>query len=88
MKTDGWTLFNSCFKKDEEVFLITDRDYFDWGKIIEFDNNGIKLQKNGKRPRRIKWIDIRFMSHDGFPVRKLMSSKSDKFIEQLDCQVL
>jgi len=81
---DAWTLWDSMFKEGDNIILITDDDEFKWGKIKRATEGSLDL-KTGQRPVEvIDWDDIRFMAHDGFPVKKLMGADGSQLIEQLD----
>lgn len=78
-KTDAWTLFHSLFKKGDNVWLITDEDDFIWGKLLAFNNEECALRFKGKEVW-FRWDCIRFMSHDGFPVRALTGADGSRSI--------
>lgn len=78
-KIDAWTLFHSLFKKGEEVWLITDEDDFIWGKLLDFNNEECALHFRGKEVW-FRWDCIRFISHDGFPVRSLTGADGSRSI--------
>lgn len=82
-KMNSWTLFNRMFKLGHEVILITDEDKFDWGAIAEITDDGITLKRTWKKGKERKWENVTFISHDGFPVRKLPPSPSDAHVEKL-----
>jgi len=71
------------FKLGHEIILITDQDKFEWGKIEEITDDGVTLKRDRKKSREWKWDNVAFMSHDGFPVRKLPPSPSDEHVEKL-----
>lgn len=79
--TNGFDLFDSMFKKNDEVIIITEDDEFFWGKLIVCGPDGFTL-KRGTSINFFEWKKVRFMSHDGFPVKKLMGTSSDQYIEQ------
>lgn len=84
MKTTAWALFRQYFKDGEEVILIDYMDRFYWGKLKSCDEEGCTLQyvgRLGAGRRRFDWIDVRFMSHDGFPCRKLFGADGSERIE-------
>jgi len=78
-KVDAWTLFHSLFKKGDEVWLITDEDDFIFGKLLDFCDEACKLRFLGKVVH-FRWDCIRFMSHDGFPVRSLHGADGSRSI--------
>ena len=84
MRTDTWKLFKDCFKVGEEVVVVLDNGRFEWGKL-NYDDNGITLGKGvGIVSTTYEWEDIRFMAHDGFPVKKVMCPPTDELLEKLD----
>ncbi len=78
-KIDAWTLFHSLFKKGEEVWIITDEDDFIFGKLLDFCDSGCQLLSSG-RTIHFRWDCIRFISHDGFPVRSLHGADGSRSI--------
>jgi len=83
-QVDAWTLWDSMFKKGDDVVLITDDDELKWGKIGEVTKDSLRLKTGQKSLEVINWDDVRFMAHDGFPVKKLMGADGSQLIEQLD----
>lgn len=84
MRTDAWELFKSQFKEDDEVIAIMDNGRVVWGKL-GFDDDGISLGKGkGIASVKAKWTDIRFLAHDGFPVKKVMCPPTDDLLDKLD----
>ncbi len=91
---DAWRLFYHTFKEDEEVVVVCDNDEFLWGRLHSIKADGCVVRRyTGARGYYDKWNyedyfvpwdEIRFMAHDGFPVRKLMGADGSKSIEQLD----
>jgi hypothetical protein len=79
----SWELFNRMFKLDQEIILITDEDKFEWGRIEDIADDGITLKRDRVKAKEIKWENVVFMSHDGFPVRKLPPSSSDRYVDKL-----
>ncbi len=78
-KIDAWTLFHSLFKEGEEVWLITDEDDFIWGELLEFNDEECALYFRGRKVW-FRWDCIRFISHDGFPVRSLTGADGSRSI--------
>lgn len=76
---DAWTLFHSLFKKGDEVWVITDEDDFIWGKLLDFNDEECELRFRGKEVW-FRWDCIRFISHDGFPVRSLTGADGSRSI--------
>ena len=84
MKADTWKVFKECFEEGEEVVVVLEDGKFDWGKL-SYDEEGIDLAKgSGIASMSHDWIDIRFMAHDGFPVKKVMCPPTDTLLEKLD----
>lgn len=84
MKKSVWDLFHATFKKGDEVVIIDDDDEVIMGKMVEFDEDIASIRTDRNKPaRNVYWIDVRFMSHDGFPVAKLMGADGSKLVEQL-----
>ena len=69
---DAWELFWDSFSLNDEVLAIDDQDNITQGKLIEVHDDGCHiLTPKAHSPTHLWWIDIRFFSHVGFPVRKL-----------------
>ncbi len=78
MKGNAWDLYRRCFKEGDEVIVIDDDDRVFWGKL-NTEELGITL-RHAKRSHFLYWEDVRFMSHDGFPVRRLVGADGDPSI--------
>lgn len=79
---DAWDLFNRCFKRGEEVFVITDEDRVYWGRLGAVTEDEFVLSRPGGVVTSLKWWDIRWMSHDGFPVRRLLGADGSPSLER------
>lgn len=81
-KVTAWDLFEKIFKQGDEVVVITDYDRFHWGKLsYNFTNCTLK------RPNKeevIPWHNVRFISHDGFPIKRLTGADGSKLIEKIN----
>lgn len=81
----GWELFYSCFKEGDEVVVIDVNDKFWWGRFHDLPGNEFELRTDGR-----VWVldvnEIRFMAHDGFPVRKVLGAEGSSTIEQIDTE--
>jgi len=84
MQPKGWELFESCFKEGDEVVVIDEDDRFHWGKAA-FNEQGFALYRPGKATAFL-WDQVRFMAHDGFPVRKILGADGSTSIELLDTE--
>lgn len=87
-KPTAWELFNSCFKQNEDVVIIDDYDHIYQGKLKLYttEQKEISFQLKSSRGglREFNWVEVRFMSHDGFPVQKLFGADGSQSIEKLD----
>ena len=87
---DAWRLFWNTFKQGEHVVIVTDVDEFFWGRLGKVTGDGLMLDNpevfGGKfiSKRVFLWDEIRFMAHDGFPVRRLMGADGSKSIERIN----
>lgn len=79
---DAWDLFHRCFKRGEEVFVITDDDGVHWGRLGAVTEDEFVLSRPGGVAASLKWWDIRWMSHDGFPVRRLLGADGSPSLER------
>lgn len=75
-------LFNRNFKPGDDVIFIDGDDTIGWGKLVRASQVGFVIQRNARRQRFVDWDNIRFMSHDGFPVRQLFSADGSQTIQQ------
>jgi hypothetical protein len=86
--TDAWLLVFNHFKNNEEVFFIDDFDNLYFGRLVylEGEERNIKfmLKKNDGTATKFLWSEVRFMAHDGFPIRKLTGADGSKLSEQID----
>ncbi|MCJ2512481.1 MAG: hypothetical protein LN409_03910, partial [Candidatus Thermoplasmatota archaeon] len=85
MPPTAWELYHACFKEGEEVIVITDGEDYHWGKLETVGEEGCRLHRaEVKDPPLLKWRDVSFMSHDGFPIRTLQGADGSRVIEKLD----
>ncbi len=82
-QVDAWTLYWSMFNDGDEVYLITENDEVFWGKVYAHDTHCI-LKRPSRLSLQFNWAEVRFMSHDGFPVKKLMGADGSWLIERID----
>lgn len=84
MKRDSWEVFTECFKKGDPVFVVTNEDKVYWGTLGELDKRSpsTQLTRPGGIVHHIPWLNIRWMSHDGFPVRKLFGADGSASIDK------
>jgi DNA-directed RNA polymerase subunit RPC12/RpoP len=80
---NAWDLFHGMFSIGDEVIIITDKDVYEWGKMVRVDDKGITLKRKDKKEKEWEWEEVSFMSHDGFPIRKLPPTSSDLYVEKL-----
>lgn len=74
-----WDLFDAAFKIGDDVVLIDDNDNVIVGKLTEVRDDCCFIGDQWAY-----WNDIRFICHDGFPVKKLRGADGSKLIEKLD----
>lgn len=74
-------LFDSMFNDGDEVVIITALDEYDHGKMSIADD-GIVLRHINRPDKFYHWVEVRFMAHDGFPVKKLMGADGSESIEK------
>jgi hypothetical protein len=86
--TDAWGLVYKCFKEGEEVIFIDNDDFLYFGKLIYLKGQELKymfmLRKKDGTTTKFLWSDVRFMAHDGFPIRRLAGADGSKLAEQID----
>ncbi len=85
-KMNLWTLFFSNFKINDDVVLIDHYDKIICGKLVNVDTKGYTIKRWGETGSEyyFPFIQVRFMSHDGFPVKKLTGADGSYLIEKLD----
>ncbi len=90
MKLTAWQLFRRNFKVGDEVIVINDFDRVSWGTLGQVDGLGFLLKgavyatpRTVRRQdnRWLPWDSIRFMSHDGFPCKRLLGADGSASIE-------
>lgn len=87
----NWDLFFECFKVGDDVIVVLDNDKFYWGKILlhegEEKNISFSLCNTvASRIKRLNWEDVTFISHDGFPVKKMIGADGSPLIEEIDTE--
>ena len=78
---DAWNLFNSLFKDGDSIHIVTDDDKDFQGKMLSTET-GVYLSRITKKSKFFLWDDIRFISHDGFNIKKLFGADGSKSIEE------
>jgi len=67
-----WTTFHKNFKIDDELIIVNEDDEVFVGKLKQIEEDFcIIKQPHKKRSDMIWWDDIRFIAHEGFPIKKL-----------------
>ena len=79
---DAWELYYACFSNGQNVVIVSDYDAFEWGALRTV-GTGCWLARHGRTDKFFRWDYIRFMAHDGFPVKRLMGADGSKLIEGL-----
>lgn len=81
---DAWRIFCECFKEGDEVFVVSDDDEVFWGRLgpLEEQDSDFVLHRPGGIKHSIPWMATRWVSHDGFPVRKLLGADGSASIEK------
>ncbi len=80
---DGWKFFYDNFKDGQRVVIITDDDEIFAGRA-EFTKLGVSITPTRNKKRFFYWNEVEFISHDGFPVKKLLGADGSSSIEKLD----
>ena len=83
LNRSAWIEFNDMFKNNDDVVIVTDDDEFIWGKLT-IGYNGCELKSLNKKKKFYSWDIVRFIAHDGFPVKKLKGADGSASIELLD----
>jgi len=77
---DAWKLFKKLYKQNDYVLVIDEFDKRFFGKM-KYDDEGLHLTKIDGIRKYLYWDQIRFMCHDGFPVKKLLGADGSDTIE-------
>ncbi len=64
------TLFAQNYPIRTEVIAIDDEDLMVRGRITAITEEGVTITCGGLKSDTIKWPNLRFIAHDGFPVRE------------------
>lgn len=85
---DGWELVYKHFKGGDSIIFIDAWDVLYYGTLMYLPGpEGFKkfiLKSLTGKLERHSWADVRFMSHDGFPIKKLTGADGSKLVEQID----
>ena len=73
LSAKAWELYHACFSEGDDIIVIDENDELYWG-CLETHKDFCILTRPNKAPDKIDWLDVAFMSHDGFPVRRLRES--------------
>lgn len=79
-----WELYRAAFKEGDEVVIISSFDEYYWGKLETRGDAGCTLHRPGRKSLDLPWDEIAFMSHDGFPIRKLRGADGSALADKLD----
>lgn len=74
MVVDGWKLFRKLFKVGQFVVAITDEDKMIWG-YLDWTDEHLVLSYPTRHTAQYDWDTIRFIGHDGFPIKKVWGSQ-------------
>ncbi len=79
----SWDLYRSMFSDGDFVVVIDEDDDMHWGKIKATEDCATLSWPGRPKADPIPWTQIRFIAHDGFPVKKLMGADGSRRIEKL-----
>jgi len=85
IEASAWELFDRTFSEGDAVIVITEEDEWGWGTLRDIGDEGAQLYR-GLKHCHIYWSEMRFMCHDGFPVRKLKGADGSRAIEKMPSQ--
>ena len=81
---EAWELFRSRFHNGERVLIVTCPDSFYRGPLrIAEDGCWLEQSSRPLKERFFPWEGILFMTHDGFPVKRLMGEDGERLIEEI-----
>jgi len=67
----AWEVFRSAFRDGDDVVVERSDGKFFWGKLTAEATRVVVVQPSGLR-RIVRWDEVEFIAHDGFPVGRLM----------------
>ena len=85
IEASAWELFDRTFSEGDAVIVVTEDDEWGWGTLHDIGESGAQLYR-GSKHCHIYWADMRFMCHDGFPIRKLRGADGSASIEKMPSQ--
>ncbi len=68
---DVETLFELSYPIGTDVVVVDDEDRLIRGKVKAINDDGLTVQCVGLKADVISWPVLRFIAHDGFPVREI-----------------
>ena len=77
----AWQLFDRTFKEGDDVIVVMENEWWAWGKLEYVTHIGADLRQ-GIHVRSVYWSEIRFICHDGFPLKKLKGADGSASIEK------
>ncbi len=78
---DVWSLWDAMFQVGDPVVVITDDDRYLWGQV-SWTPMAITVKRSGHKAETVSWDEVRFVAHDGFPVKKLRGADGSSSIEK------
>lgn len=80
---NAWDLFLRTFKPGQEIVLITEDDRWFWGILHGWTQDACILRRPHMRnvTKEIRWENVAFMCHDGFPVSRLKGADGSASID-------
>lgn len=73
----AWAIFRSAFKDGDDVVVETSNGKFHWGTLTAENARVVLVRPSGLR-HVLRWEDVEFMAHDGFPVSKIMGMSPEE----------
>ena len=79
----AWDIWRTQFTDGEEL-IVLDEDEHVWRGRHEATGDHLVIHPGTVHEVRIKWVNVAFVAHDGFPARKLMGADGSRTAEMIE----
>lgn len=88
MKT-AWEIWRENFKINDKIVLVDENENLVGGILSDESEDGCWVKDFLKKEEFFyRWEDIKFIAHDGFPVKKLLGADGSRSIEKIDTSAI
>ena len=81
----AWEIWREQFTDGEEIVVLDEHERL-WRGTHEATETHLIVNPGRIREARIRWVDVAFVAHDGFPARKLMGADGSHAAELIDTE--